>query len=100
MIMEIVMRKAKNQGYSLLTIKNKLLLSALFLFSVNLFAGSLDEAAKEPNQSSYEQAAKTIKAAAASGDPVAQSQLGRMYYSGTGLPQDYAEAVKWFKIAA
>ena len=34
------------------------------------------------------------------GDAVAQYHLGWMYYFGEGVPQDYAEAVKWFRLAA
>ena len=30
----------------------------------------------------------------------AQSILGAMYYNGHGVAQDYAEAVKWFRLAA
>ena len=32
--------------------------------------------------------------------PVAQSNLGMMYENGTGVPQDHAEAVQWFRLAA
>ena len=37
---------------------------------------------------------------AAAGDATAQWQLGSMYLIGKGVPQDYAEAVKWFRKAA
>ena len=40
------------------------------------------------------------KKAAESGDAVAQYNLGVMHYDGEGVPQDYAEAVKWFRLAA
>ena len=30
----------------------------------------------------------------------AQYNLGIMYYNGQGVPQDYAEAVKWYRLAA
>ena len=32
--------------------------------------------------------------------PDAQSILGVMYANGRGVPQDYAEAVKWYRLAA
>lgn len=41
-----------------------------------------------------------LKQAAQADDPVAQLQLGELYSSGTGLPQDYVEAHKWVNIAA
>jgi YidC/Oxa1 family membrane protein insertase len=38
--------------------------------------------------------------AAEEGDPDAQSTLGLMYFTGRGVLQDYAEAHKWFNLAA
>ena len=38
--------------------------------------------------------------AAEQGDAGAQTALGVMYEDGEGVPQDYAEAVKWFRKAA
>ncbi len=40
------------------------------------------------------------EAEAAQGNAKAQSYLGLMYYDGWGVPQDYAEAVKWWRKAA
>lgn len=34
------------------------------------------------------------------GDVVAQSNLGIFYEHGEGVPQDYTEALKWYKLAA
>ena len=41
-----------------------------------------------------------IKDDAVKGDTGAQFLLGNMYYNGEGMPQDYAEAVKWYRLAA
>lgn len=38
--------------------------------------------------------------AAEKGDPAAQYKLGVMYGLGLGVPQDYAEAVRWYQRAA
>ena len=38
--------------------------------------------------------------AADQGNADAQTRLGNMYFEGLGLPQDYAEAVKWYRMAA
>jgi TPR repeat protein len=38
--------------------------------------------------------------AAKQGDAKAQGNLGFMYDNGEGVPQDYAEAVKWYRMAA
>jgi hypothetical protein len=40
------------------------------------------------------------KKAAEQGDARAQNSLGQMYVSGQGVPQDYKEALKWFRLAA
>ena len=34
------------------------------------------------------------------GDVLLQSALGAIYYEGKVVPQDYAEAEKWFRMAA
>src|SRR5437016_4624152 len=40
------------------------------------------------------------RARAAQGDPKAQSKLASIYYYGKGVPQDYAEALRWYRKAA
>lgn len=42
----------------------------------------------------------SVRQAAESGDPVAQTQLGLAYRNGKGVPQDLQEAVKWYTLAA
>jgi TPR repeat protein len=34
------------------------------------------------------------------GDPEAQYDVGFMYYSGRGAAQNFAEALKWYRLAA
>jgi Sel1 repeat len=48
----------------------------------------------------YSEAMKWLRKAADKGNPLAQSNLGEMYYKGWGVPQDYAEAAKWYLKAA
>ena len=43
---------------------------------------------------------ETMRKAAEAGDAVAQYKLGLMYHDGEGVPEDYAEAFKWFRKAA
>ena len=40
---------------------------------------------------------KWYRKAADQGNAVAQAHLGDCYYSGEGVGQDYAEAVKWYR---
>ena len=41
-----------------------------------------------------------LRSAAEQGNANAQTGLGVMYASGEGVPQDYQEAVKWYRLAA
>ena len=42
----------------------------------------------------------TLKQQAQKGDAQAQKNLGNMYANGQGVPQDYVQAVKWYRLAA
>ena len=42
----------------------------------------------------------TVQVLAEQGNAPAQYNLGLMYARGEGVPQDYTEAVKWFRLAA
>lgn len=48
----------------------------------------------------YVTAAKEWRPLAEGGSAAAQYNLGLLYYDGHGVPQDYSEAVMWFKRAA
>jgi len=41
-----------------------------------------------------------LRLAAEQGRAYAQYNLGVMYNNGTGVPQDYAEAMRWYRLAA
>ena len=43
---------------------------------------------------------EALRAKAKQGDASAQSNLGFMYATGQGVPQNYAEAIKWCRLAA
>ena len=51
-------------------------------------------------QGDYATALSLWRRLADQGNPRAQGKLGGMYYNGHGVAQDYAEAVKWFRLAA
>ena len=42
----------------------------------------------------------TTRQQAEQGAANAQNDLGVMYYNGEGVPQDYVEAVRWYRLAA
>ena len=49
---------------------------------------------------SYGQGFEETKALAEPGNATAQFNLGNMYYSGEGVPENDAEAVRWYRLAA
>ena len=46
------------------------------------------------------QTPEELRTRAEQGNARAQAILGGMYYDGRGVPQDYAEAVRWYRLAA
>ena len=48
----------------------------------------------------YVTAAIELRKLAEKGDPIAQTNFGNMYADGIGVPQNYAEAIRWFRKAA
>jgi hypothetical protein len=48
----------------------------------------------------YETALRLLRPLSESGDARAQFNLGVMYSEGQGVPQDYAEAGKWYRLSA
>jgi len=54
----------------------------------------------EYTKSNYAKALELLRPIAEEGNAVAQSLLGRMYFRGEGIAQDYQEAAKWHHLAA
>ena len=54
--------------------------------------------AAKPSQGNSQ--SKEFKSLAEQGNATAQYELGVMYHNGRGVPQDYAEAVNWYRKAA
>ena len=52
------------------------------------------------NRAEYEAAAKALRTSAEAGDASAQFKLGQLYDEGTGVPQNYRQAMEWFEKAA
>jgi hypothetical protein len=82
-----------------------LLLSAILLSICPVHAASPQEIQESPAAISRQSGKdadpiKRIRNLAAQGSPFAQQQLGTMYLQGKGVPQDFAEAEKWLRLAA
>lgn len=53
-----------------------------------------------PNAGQGQDNLETLQQQAQQGNASAQTQLGFAYYAGTGVPQNYTQAVKWLRLAA
>src|SRR5512143_870522 len=77
-----------------------LILILSFFMAAPAIAGPFEDVTNAFNRGDYKTAYRLIKPLAEQGLPMAQYNLGIMYYNGQGVPQDYPEAVKWFRKAA
>ena len=62
--------------------------------------GQTSEAFDAIKRGDYATAYRLLRPIAEQGDPQAQDKLGVMYEMGRGVPQNYQEAVNWFRRAA
>ncbi len=63
-------------------------------------AGPFEDAVSAYKRGDYATARREFRVFAEQGLAEAQNNLGTMYAKGLGVPQDYAEAVKWYRKAA
>ena len=63
-------------------------------------AGPFENAAAAYRQGDYTTALRIIRPMARKGYDPAQFKLGLIYVKGNGVPQDYGEALKWYRKAA
>lgn len=61
--------------------------------------GEAEKSYRELLEAYSKKAVDLCREMAEAGNADAQEELGERYYSGEGVPQDYAEAIKWFKKA-
>jgi hypothetical protein len=72
---------------------------AILLSASSAFAGVLEDANAAYDRRDYATAQRLFRPLAEQGDAKAQFRLGGMYLNGQGVPQDAAEAVKWWRKA-
>jgi TPR repeat protein len=77
-----------------------LLALSLALSAPQVSADTFDDALSAYQSGDYLTAAKTFRKLAEQGNTYGQTSLGFMYENGQGVLQDYAEAVKWYRLAA
>ncbi len=76
------------------------LVFSLSICLVQLAQADVYSASQARSSGDYDRAAAEFMRLAEGGDAKAQAHLGYMYYIGEGVPQSYAEAVKWYRKAA
>lgn len=78
----------------------KIIILGLLLAGVNPTWASLDDAVQAYLRGEFDKAATILRPVAEQGDTQAQTYMGLLYQRGKGVPKDYAESVKWYRLAA
>ena len=78
----------------------KIIFLGSLLTGVNSAWANLDDAVQAYLRAEFNKAAMLLRPVAEQGDAQAQTYMGLLYEKGDGVPQDYVEAVKWFRLAA
>ena len=81
-------------------IRATILAAALILGGGAALAQDFNKGMEAAQAGNFATALKEWLPLAEQGDRNLQYNLGVMYRNGWGVPQDYAEAVKWFRLAA
>jgi uncharacterized protein len=75
-------------------------LTFLFLFSGSVYGGEWIDGLDAAQRQDYKTAHRLWLSSAEQGNANAQYELGVMHEKGEGVPLDYIEAVKWFRLSA
>jgi hypothetical protein len=73
---------------------------ALYFLSSGAATAGVGDGVAAFQRGDYETAFRELMPLAVAGNPTAQFGLGVIYLEGYGVPQDHAEAVRWFRLAA
>jgi len=77
-----------------------LLVALPLTFAASARVGQFEDATAAYERGDYATAFKDILPLAEAGDARAQFNVGLFYAQGLGVPQDHAEAAKWYRLAA
>jgi len=79
----------------------RIIILGLLLTGVNsAWASSADDAVQAYLRGEFNKAAVLLRPVAEQGDAQAQIYMGLLYERGKGVPQDYAESAKWYRLAS
>ena len=67
---------------------------------LNTVYAGFDEGFSAFQRGDFTAALREWRPLAEQGNAAAQSNLGMMYVQGKGVPQDFKEAIKWYRLAA
>ena len=76
------------------------ILAFLMTLSTPVAAQDFDKGFAAAQAGDYATALQEWKPLAEAGDATAQNDIGIMYEYGLSVSQDYAEAIKWYRLAA
>jgi len=82
---------------------NKRLVIATLIFfmtAVPVYANDFEEGLNAIHETNYEKALEKLMPLAETGHPAAQYNIGVMHEWGNGMPQNNANALKWYKRSA
>jgi uncharacterized protein len=77
-----------------------LVFACLFALTGQALADLISDSKRVYDAGNYSGDAKLLMSLAQQGDASSQYKLGVMYAFGQGVPQDYKEAAKWYRLAA
>src|ERR1039457_2692174 len=77
-----------------------LLILVLILSAAPIAHADIDEAYSALERGTYSQAFSMFKQYAEQGDAEAQYVMGKLYYEGKGVTQDFQQSAKWMREAA
>ena len=78
----------------------KIIIAGCMLAGMNSAWASVDDAVQAYLRGEFNKAVTILRPIAEQGDVQAQTYMGVLFERGQGIPQDYAEAEKWYRLAA
>lgn len=77
-----------------------LIVSGVIIFGQVAIAGPYEDANAAFSKGDYKTYLKILEPLALQGSPKAQTWVGDVYVFGRGVPQDFRQAYKWYRLAA
>ena len=82
------------------TMRFLFIISVMLVLAAPLGAQDFTKGLQAFEAGDFAAAVKEWKPLAESGDSSAQNSMGNLYYNGQGVPQNHAEAFRWYRLSA